>query len=70
MLDSTKAVAQAISEMEGAEVHEVVDSKLVVTLESETVDTSADEAAKFQEIPGVLSVNLIYVNFEDDPSLK
>ena len=55
--------------MEGVEVHEVVESKLVVTLESETVDSSADVAAKFQDVPGVLSVNLIYVNFEDDPSL-
>lgn len=68
--DSTTKVAQALSVMEGVEVHEVVESKLVVTLESETVDSSADAAAKFQDVPGVLSVNLIYVNFEDDPSLR
>lgn len=67
--DSTIEVAHALSAMQGVEVHEVVESKLVVTLESETVDSSADVAAQFQEIPGVLSVNLIYVNFEDDPSL-
>ena len=67
--DSTTKVAQALSIMEGVEVHEVVESKLVVTLESETVDSSADVAAKFQDVPGVLSVNLIYVNFENDPSL-
>lgn len=68
--DSTTDVAHALSAMEGVEVHEVVESKLVVTLESETVDSSADAAARFQEVPGVLSVNLIYVNFEDDPSLQ
>lgn len=68
--DSTTEVAHALSAVAGVEVHEVVDSKLVVTLESETVDSSADVAAKFQDLPGVLSVNLIYVNFEDDPSLS
>ncbi len=68
--DFTIEVAHALSAMQGVEVHEVVESKLVVTLESETVDSSADVAAQFQEIPGVLSVNLIYVNFEDDPSLR
>lgn len=68
--DSTKDVASALNKIKGVEVHEIVDFKIVVTLESETVDTSADTANTFQEIPGVLSVNLIYVNFEDDPSLQ
>lgn len=68
--DETTTVAQTLSEIPGVEVHEIVGPKLVVTLESETVDTSADTATTFQEISGVLGVSLIYVNFEDDPSLR
>lgn len=67
---TTESVRAALAEMPGVEVHETVGAKLVVTIESETVDTSANAATEFQAIPGVLSVNLIYVNFEDDLSLK
>ena len=68
--DSTKSVASELNKRAGVEVHEIVDYKIVVTLESETVDSSADMANNFTDIPGVLSVNLVYVNFEDDPSLQ
>ena len=67
--DDTDDVVASLSAREGVEVHEVVDTKVVVTLESETVDSSAAAAEAFQEISGVLSVGLAYVNFEEDPSL-
>ncbi len=67
--DDTDKVAAALAARDGVEVHEVVGTKVVVTLESETVDTSADAAQALQEICGVLSVGLAYANFEDDPSL-
>ncbi len=67
--DDTQEVVRALAAREGVEVHEVVDTKVVVTLESETVDSSAAAAGAFQDIPGVLSVALAYANFEDDPSL-
>ena len=67
--DDTDDVVASLSAREGVEVHEVVGTKVVVTLESETVDSSAAAAEAFQEISGVLSVGLAYVNFEEDPSL-
>ncbi len=67
--DDTDDVVASLGAREGVEVHEVVGTKVVVTLESETVDSSAAAAEAFQEISGVLSVGLAYVNFEEDPSL-
>lgn len=67
--DDTDDVVAFLGAREGVEVHEVVGTKVVVTLESETVDSSAAAAEAFQEISGVLSVGLAYVNFEEDPSL-
>lgn len=67
--DDTDDVVASLDAREGVEVHEVVGTKVVVTLESETVDSSAAAAEAFQEISGVLSVGLAYVNFEEDPSL-
>ena len=69
LADSTEDVAAALVRIPGVEVHEIKGFDLVVTIESETVDTSADTANSFMDIPGVLAVNLVYVNFEDDPSL-
>ena len=67
--DDTVEIVASLGAREGVEVHEVVGTKVVVTLESETVDSSAAAAEAFQEISGVLSVGLAYVNFEEDPSL-
>ena len=67
--DDTDDVVASLGAREGVKVHEVVGTKVVVTLESETVDSSAAAAEAFQEISGVLSVGLAYVNFEEDPSL-
>ena len=53
----------------GVEVHERKGYKLVVTIEADTVDASSDTAGSFVGIPGVLGVNLVYCNFEDDPTL-
>ena len=41
----------------------------VVTIEADTVDASSDTAGSFAGIPGVLGVNLVYCNFEDDSTL-
>ena len=67
--DSTDAVAQALVQIPGVEVHEVNGFKLVVTIEAETSDASHAVASSFYSISGVLNVSLVYVNFEDDPSL-
>ncbi len=58
-----------LEELEGVEVHSVHENRLVVTIEAKTVDDSHDIASSFIHIPGVYGVNLVYANFEDDPTL-
>ena len=53
----------------GVEVHGARDNRLVVTIEAETVDESHDIASSFISISGVYGINLVYANFEDDPTL-
>ena len=50
-------------------MHEINGHKVVVTIEAETVDASHEVASGFIGIEGVTGVNLVYANFEDDPSL-
>ena len=70
MGDSIDAVADKLASIEGVEVHEKVDGyKIVVTIEAETVDDSHALASSFVDISGVLGVNLIYFNFEDDRTI-
>lgn len=59
----------ALDAIEGVEVHSANENRLVVTIEAETVDDSHDIASSFVQIPGVYGVNLVYANFEDDPTL-
>lgn len=59
----------ALSQRAGVEVHGANENRLVVTIEAETVDESHDIASGFIGIDGVYGVNLVYANFEDDPSL-
>ena len=65
----TEQVAQSLIEMPGVEVHETVDYKLVVTIEADTTDQSHQIATDFMNVPGVITVGLVYCNFEDDPTL-
>ena len=64
------AAADELARIHGVEVHNHEGYKIVVTIEAETVDESHDIASGFINIDGVTGVNLIYVNFEDDPSLN
>lgn len=67
--DSVDAVAAELACREGVEVHERNGYKLVVSIEAETVDASSNTANAFVTVPGVVGVNLVYCNFEDDPTL-
>ena len=67
--DATQQAAQKLAECPGVEVHEINGYKVVVTIEAETVDASHEVASGFIGIEGVTGVNLVYANFEDDPSL-
>lgn len=65
----TDQVRAALAALPGVEVHETVETRLVVTIETETTDESAKVAEGFYNVEGVATVALVYVNFEDDPSL-
>ena len=67
--ERTDEVAREVSGRAGVEVHEANGCKLVVTIEAETVDDSHRVASGFIGVAGVTGVNLVYANFEDDPSL-
>lgn len=68
--DYVDAVATVLPQVDaGVEVHETVDYKIVVTIEAASVDDSHAIASRFVKIPGVINVNLVYANFEDDETL-
>ena len=66
MPDRTDDVARELAQRE---VHETNGHKIVVTIEADTVDDSHDIASGFIGIEGVTGINLVYANFEDDPTL-
>lgn len=67
--DCTEAVAEVLPEHPGVEVHGINDYKIVITIEAPTVDESHDIAAELALVSGVLNVNLVYLNFEDDKTI-
>lgn len=66
----TQQVANKLINNTGVEVHEINEYKLVVTIEANTLDESHRIASSFVMVPGVIGVNLVYVNFEDDPTTR
>ena len=68
--DMQHRVAEQIAAMQGCEVHGIEKNHLVVTIEAESIDASHVRASSFIELAGVMNINLIYANFEDDPTLK
>lgn len=66
----TQTVADALAQLPGVEVHELVEHKIVVTIEAPTTDASYDVASGFVNYEGVTGINLVYSNFEDDPTIK
>lgn len=67
--ECTESVAAQLPELDGVEVHGVDGYKIVITIEAETVDESHAIASSMINITGVIGVNLIYVNFEDDETI-
>lgn len=67
--DKVQEVAEKLMTFEGVEVHHIEDYKIIITVEAETIDDSYDITKEFVQIPGIIIVNLIYCNFEDDPTL-
>ena len=64
------SVAESLSAIEGVEVHAVEDGKLVVTIEHENINALADQVMQFQDMPGVMSVAMVYQHNEDLETLS
>lgn len=72
-------VAAALAAIPGVEVHETLEAmpgtrgssvgKVVVTIEADTVEASQATANGFVGIDGIIGIDLIYANFEDDPTI-
>lgn len=65
----TEAVAAQLPGLPGVEVHGIEGYKIVITIEAETVDESHGIANSIIPITGVIGVNLVYLNFEDDKTI-
>ena len=50
-------------------MHAVEGYKIVITIEAPTVDESHDIANSIVPLAGVLGVDLVYLNFEDDKTI-
>ena len=68
--EATARVAAELARIEGVEVHEMTGSKVVVTIAAAPLDDSHGIASTFVAIDGVTGINLVYANFEDDPTLQ
>lgn len=66
----TDEVAERLKKIPNVEVHGIQDYQVIVTIEADTVDESHGIANSFVGIEGVGNINLVYANFEDDPSIK
>lgn len=64
--EHTQSAAEQLAALEGVEVHEVNDFKIVVTIEAPSVDSSYERAGSFIQVEGVTGVHLIYCNFEEE----
>lgn len=61
------AVAEALEALPGTQVHlKGADGKLVVTVEDAEGEWAGSILTRFNEVPGVLSVALVYHHFESD----
>ena len=67
--DYTQQVADELASRQGIEVHGIEGYKIVITIEAPTVDESHDIANAIVPVTGVIGVDLIYLNFEDDPTI-
>lgn len=65
LAERTDEVARKLAAIEGVEVHEINDYKIVVTIEADSVDASHATASSFIKIEGVVGINLVYCYFED-----
>ncbi|MDR1529908.1 MAG: chaperone NapD [Burkholderiales bacterium] len=70
--EQCEEVAAALAKLPGIEVFQkdVESGKIVIVQEATSIEQEADGARVIQQIPGVITVNMVYHYFADDPSLK
>lgn len=65
--DRRDAVRTALEELPGVEIHVATeDGRLVVTVEDADGNWAGATISRFNDIPGVLSVALVYHHFDSD----
>jgi nitrate reductase NapD len=71
MPERCEEVAEALAALPGVEVHQKdpANGKIIVVQEASTIANEADGARAMQAVPGVISVNMVYHYFADDPTL-
>lgn len=62
----TNHVATQLEVIDGVEVHAIKGLQVVVTVEADSVDKSHEIASSFIQIDGVVGINLVYANFEEE----
>lgn len=68
--EQSELVVKGLTAIEGVEVHAAEDGKLVVTVEHENINSLADQVMQFQDMPGVMSVAMVYQHNEDLETLS
>lgn len=63
-------VEKNLTAINGVEVHAAEDSKLVVTVEHKNINALADQVMQFQDMPGVMSVAMVYQHNENLETLS
>lgn len=64
-------VAKELEKKNGVEVHHIEqDYKIIITMETDTAEQSYQLGESFKEIDGIITVCLVYSNFEEDPNCQ
>lgn len=69
-LKQADVVEKNLNAIDGVEVHANEDGKLVVTVEHENINALADQVMKFQDMPGVMAVAMVYQHNENLETLS
>ncbi|MDR2016279.1 MAG: chaperone NapD [Burkholderiales bacterium] len=64
-------VAEALAAMPGIDVYQKdpATGKIIVVQEASSIEDEANSARALQQVPGVISVNMVYHYFAEDPTL-
>jgi len=66
----TESALELVARIPGVEIHETVDRNIVATIEAASISESVKAATEMSMVDGVAATQLIYTNFEDDPTIK